>query len=363
MKDAQKYGGYIMQLDMHFYGVYALARAAGIKADTARIIAYASQFVDDAIDDDKIVLSSNNALLPLMTSHRPLDYKNTIPSDQWRVWIPFHFLPGNKGNTFTQKMICQMHSEPVKAMIENALDSKHEDYWPYLIGITAHVYADTFSHYGFIGIEDELNKVKQKSIDITNNSKNIFQYIEIKFEEFKSRFLGTFAERVPIGHGAVATLPDRPYLKWEFKYESKNNKSETNRDNSSTFYDGCESLFKFFSDFVEICPKEKDLNIAKNWDQISKKIKTLVKNQTPISERIDLWKDYISKGIFCNVEPLDKKIYYDLNLWRSRRTGFNIQSEDDIIQTDAYKFIKASCIHKDFVLYDLLPSIGLIVFQ
>lgn len=352
-----------MQLDMHFYGVYALARAAGIKADTARIIAYASQFVDDAIDDDKIVLSSDNALLPLMTSHMPLDYKNTILSDQWRVWVPFHFIPGNKGDSFAQKMICQMHSEPVKAMIKHALDLKHEDYWPHLIGITAHVYADTFAHYGFIGIKDELNKVKQGSIDYSENSKNILQYIKVKFEEFKSRSLGTFAELVPIGHGAVATLPDRPYLKWKFEYESRDNKSKSNRDNSSTFYDGCESLFTFFSKFIEVCPKEKDQNIPKNWDQISEKVKILLKNQAPISERIELWKDYISKGIFCTVEPLDKKINYDKNLWRPRRAEFSIQAEDEIIQTDAYKFLKSSFIHKDFVLYDLLPSIGLIVFQ
>ena len=40
-----------MQKDMHFYGVYAMARAAGIKPDSAYTIAYASQFVDDALED------------------------------------------------------------------------------------------------------------------------------------------------------------------------------------------------------------------------------------------------------------------------------------------------------------------------
>ena len=34
-----------MQLDMHFYGVYALARAAGIKDKAAETIAYASQLL------------------------------------------------------------------------------------------------------------------------------------------------------------------------------------------------------------------------------------------------------------------------------------------------------------------------------
>ena len=41
-----------MQIDMHFYGVYAMARAAGLDPVTAETIANASQFVDDAVDDD-----------------------------------------------------------------------------------------------------------------------------------------------------------------------------------------------------------------------------------------------------------------------------------------------------------------------
>ncbi|MBE9542754.1 MAG: hypothetical protein IMF01_10590, partial [Proteobacteria bacterium] len=70
-----------MQKDMHFYGVYALARAAGIKDETARTIAYASQFVDDAIDDESIVIEDKNGVLPIMTAHKAIDYQNTIPVD------------------------------------------------------------------------------------------------------------------------------------------------------------------------------------------------------------------------------------------------------------------------------------------
>ena len=37
-----------MQEDMHYYGTYALARAAGLGVAHARVIAYAAQYVDDA---------------------------------------------------------------------------------------------------------------------------------------------------------------------------------------------------------------------------------------------------------------------------------------------------------------------------
>ena len=37
-----------MQSDMHYFGTYCIARAAGIKKSAAQKIAYASQFVDDS---------------------------------------------------------------------------------------------------------------------------------------------------------------------------------------------------------------------------------------------------------------------------------------------------------------------------
>ena len=36
-----------MQLDMHYYGTYAMARAAGINSNASATIATAAQFVDD----------------------------------------------------------------------------------------------------------------------------------------------------------------------------------------------------------------------------------------------------------------------------------------------------------------------------
>ncbi|NQT09546.1 MAG: hypothetical protein HQ573_00015 [Desulfobacteraceae bacterium] len=36
-----------MQIDMHYYGTYAMARAAGITRNAAKVIATAAQFVDD----------------------------------------------------------------------------------------------------------------------------------------------------------------------------------------------------------------------------------------------------------------------------------------------------------------------------
>ena len=159
-----------MDIDMHLYGVYALARAAGIKDNTAWDIAYCSQFVDDSVEDEDVVIEDDFALLPAMTSHAALDLKNAERGDQWKVWLPFHFLPGNEpeNGTFLQRLTCRKNSKVAQKMVADALDEKNRRLWPHLIGVTAHVYADTFAHYGFVGIGSSANKVKTASVKSTN---------------------------------------------------------------------------------------------------------------------------------------------------------------------------------------------------
>jgi hypothetical protein len=71
-----------MQMDMHFYGVYALARAAGIKPEVARTIACASQYVDDCDEDCTKILDDQIAVIPHTTSHKPTDIQNCLPGVQ-----------------------------------------------------------------------------------------------------------------------------------------------------------------------------------------------------------------------------------------------------------------------------------------
>ena len=42
-----------MRMAMRYYGVYGLARMAGIGPRAARIIAYASQYVDDSVSREE----------------------------------------------------------------------------------------------------------------------------------------------------------------------------------------------------------------------------------------------------------------------------------------------------------------------
>lgn len=348
-----------MQEDMHFYGVYAIARAAGINAQTARIIAYASQFVDDAINDEVVILPNQQAILPTMTSHKPIDYQNTIPGDQWRVRVPFHFLPGNQteSGTFIEKMVCRKESDPARRMLKNALDPRNRDHWPYLIGIAAHVYADRFSHFGFIGIAHLCNRVKSESIEASYfHSPSILSYIRNKFEDFKTRFVSDFAEMVPVGHGSVATYPDRPYLKWRFEYEDGSHYPEdTNRDNVVHFLEECKCLYGFFNEYSRRNPDVKDSANPRDWDSISGNVERILRMEAPKGERIRAWKEAISSGQFCHVKDIDREIHYDRDLWRPEKV------EGNSMDSHAYRFIHAARQHRAYVLYKLLPEIGLLV--
>lgn len=361
-----------MQIDMHFYAVYALCRAAGLRPEVSHTIAHASQFVDDAIDAEAVVLRDGRGLLPAMTSHRPIDYQNTLPGDQWRVWIPFHFLPGaihsspkptDPRHALVEALVCREDSSTARKMLRDTLRKKNHKLWPHLIGIVSHVYADTFSHSGFLGIAHDCNKVRAESIKITgSHDSSIVHYIWVKYEEFKTRFVSDFAEIVPVGHAAVATFPDRPYLKWEFQYEREGDVSvKVKRDNPAIYMKACKKLYQFFFRFCRMAQDFGDPSASTPWDDIQKPIQKLICYEAPKQDRVERWKKAIARGKFCKPTPMDKKVHYDEGLWRPRRIEYQRRPEDPVEQSDAYRFVQAAYEHRRYVLLELLPAAGILV--
>lgn len=243
-------------------------------------------------------------------------------------------------------------------MLLHTLDPRNRDHWPYLIGIAAHVYADTFSHFGFIGIAHPWNKVKSDSIEASDShSASIIQYIKTKFEDFKTRFAGDFAEMIPVGHGPVATYPDRPYLSWRFQYEDGNHAEEVvDRDNVAYFLDGCKGLYEFFSEFSRVDPGIQDISGFRAWEAISDGVENLLKREAPRDGRIKAWKETISSGLFCHVSETDMEIHYDPDSWKLR-VAQDSTGED----SGSYRFFKAAWSHRNYVLHELFPEIGLLL--
>jgi len=350
-----------MQIDMHFYGVYAMARAAGIRSDSAYTIAYASQFVDDALEGEVNILKNNKAVFPIVTSHKPIDYQNAMLRDQWKVWVPFHFLPGNlkTARSFYGKMQCVIgtNSEPAAKILQHALAYKTQPYGPHLAGVTAHVYADTYAHYGFVGLSSDWNKVKYGSVQPSpSHTARIKNYIVEKFENFKLRIAGTFAESIPVGHGAVATYPDRPYLNWQYLPESGRPKVE--RNNSADFLKACEQLYGFLVEFVKDNPTHGKPD-SRGFDSIRKKVDGILKKEGSQEERIAQWTAAIARNDLFQATQNDKSIQYSETDWEYHRINKYLDDHGSLDDCHASHFIHAAWKHRNYVLYELLPEVGL----
>lgn len=343
-----------MQLDMHYYGTYAMARAAGIKPEFAQAIAAAAQYVDDS-DTAKLSLRDGTLLASQATAHHPVDAQNIDPHDQRMVWIPFHFLPGNEGATFEERLVCRMDSALVHEVIDHALSHATESYAPMLMGVVAHVYADTFSHYGFCGITSDLNGVDIHSITPRIKSTEVLTYVRRKAGDFFEKRKADAANLLKLGHGSVATYPDRPYLRWDFSY--LDGRKSGDRDNPTTFLKACEKLHGMFIRFGEAAPFCCDRSTTVLFEGIRSAVTDILIGEETMDARIATWQDYAVKGrLYRDPGPIPE---YDAGRFGVDMVHLENYSSEEVTDKFLYRFLFAAKLHRDFVLRDLLPRHGL----
>lgn len=243
-----------MQIDFHHAVTYVVARLAAFGHREAETIAYSAQYVDDAINSGTIKFENNAMYSRISSAHKMLDYRNFDKLANHFVWIPFHFLPGNGGKkagenpdgSFVQKIICRPNSYVAKDMIRACIAEKNALYGLHRLGITMHVYADTWAHQGFAGIVHDTNHITaiddkdQPDADFWVKLKDFFGDV---FDEETGKFVGN---TLPLGHGAALSYPDLPYLKWEYK---DTNGNPVERDNLIAFSEAANEMCKAMQRF------------------------------------------------------------------------------------------------------------------
>ncbi len=203
-----------MQLDMHYYGTYAMARAAGLKKRASQVIATAAQFVDDNAGKESVNFRDGGRMDVEATAHHAYQIKNIDKEDQRQIWVPFHFLPGNEGDSYTARLVCRKDSAIAKEMVGFNLSIVDQPYALPLMGITAHVYADTFSHYGFSGVSSRKNRLVNDSFRFVELQSKMEVYIRDKEKRFRENYPGEdFMDNIKswvaetfsgaLGHGAA----------------------------------------------------------------------------------------------------------------------------------------------------------------
>jgi len=354
-----------MQIDGHHTLTYIAARFAGYKHSPASIIAYSAQYVDDATNSGVIHFDNKAIYSRISSAHKMLDYRNSDELSNHRVWIPFHFLPGNggqpagknPGKKFIRKLVCKPDSHVARDMLRACVNDCKKPYALHRLGITMHVYADTWAHQGFAGVNHKINRVSH----LNSNNKSLDRSYFNKIVNF---FL---SETFPLGHGAALSHPDRPSLIWEYE----NGLGEKiKRDNPSIFYDAvdkmCRSMQCFrFKDYTMNLESMAGLP-AKDKQKITSLIKSI--NGKTAEERHEKWLKEIKKGSF-SFGPVDLTyVAKGKGSWKHKSIG-QLKAADTMSDRFSYKesFMKSNWknfhdalqAHRFDILHDVLPKYGI----
>ena len=361
-----------MQLDMHYYGTYAMARTAGLLPSVCKTIATAAQFVDDNAASSHIEFQDGGRIDAQATAHHVGDViKNLNAEDQRQVWVPFHFLPGNEGATFSERLLCRKDSKIAKEMIKHHLNYAKQDVGVCLIGVAAHVYADTFSHHGFSGVGSRRNRIDNDSIKFSEGlDPDIARYLRGKEKAFfRSHGKGGgfianikswLAETISgaLGHGAVCTYPDRPYLKWSFEYEYPE-RDRVPRQNPKDFLDGCRALHQMFTRLGKANPALSNGDGVK-FPHIRKSVAGILAFEARKEDRVDRW---CKAAKTRKLSPKGFQIpRYRPEKWLQEAADMNSRADSKAaLDSNLYRFYQAASLHRQYVLRELLPSHSLVV--
>ena len=353
-----------MQIDFHHTVTYVLSRMAGFPHEEADIIAYAAQYVDDCTNGGLLKFKDGPMYHRVPSAHTMGDLKHHMDTEEnYLVWSIFHFLPGNEGKIagdptsgdFYKKIVCKPDSDVAHRMIEECMKYKDEEYALHRLGIAMHVYADTYAHQGFAGIMHEINAVSD--VNLENEDESVF-------DDFKSNFLSkTFA----MGHGAVLTNPDKPYLKWSY---IDSNGEFISKNNTEIFINACGRLLGELLRYRE----EKNPDLIPNSDNSIQDMEVIQRNFESFREaegedRHKRWLESIANGDFSFGKQKLKYTASGKGSWKHDALGIYIEDDEDgsheYIFTDVFmksnykRFHDALQEHRLTILHDILPDYGI----
>ena len=364
-----------MQKDAHYYALLALARACGFKKESAKTIAHASQFVDDAkinliyfykpLDflPKHDLIRGRPAFFNMATCHSYVSIKTYNYESMVNNTVALHFVPGCRGENFSKKLRCKEESPVILSILEEIL----QDGDLIKLGIALHAYADTFSHQGFSGILSKVNDIKNciphSKVYLCWQDRCIYLLKETlqKLEAIteKSKIYEKLLDKIipAYGHGQAMTFPDYPYLKWSYAYDCSDEFSvsyqKTQIDNRQRFQRAFTRINEFLTRFLTHHTDHLDPDIKLNKRHIVETIllPTLL-SPGSLQSRVQRWKRIIlEQGLF---DKTDRHIInYDEELWLKKaftnydRSNFNKRVVEgarlarDFINCEWYRFYLA----------------------
>jgi len=353
-----------MQIDFHHAVTYVVARIAGFTHKQADIVSYSAQYVDDATNSGTIKFDNGAMYSRISSAHKLLDYRNCKALNNHQVWIPFHFLPGNGGKAvgenpagkFIKKIKCSPNSPVAQDMVAACIRAKDKAYALHRLGITMHVFADTWAHQGFAGVNHDINKATK--IKVNGNE-------DIKFKDRIANYFITAA--LPLGHGSVLSYPDRPYITWSY-YSPYLNK-EVRRNNPRDFFEAAENMCKAMQRFRLGEPDADVPGFSEHADDkatLARLIRSIKSEDG--DKRHYKWIMEIESGKFSFGTQTIGYIPKGKGSWKYKSIGTldPVDGSDDVfVWKDAFlksnwkHFHDALQAHRFEVLHDVLPRYGI----
>jgi hypothetical protein len=361
-----------MQIDFHHGIVYVIARLADFSHPQAEVIAYCSQYVDDATNSGTIKFDNGAMFTRISSAHKTLDYRNFSELNNQFVWLPFHFLPGNGGRpegenpdgSFIQKIMCQPASPVAQQMIEACIADRKEPYGLHRLGVTLHVLADTWSHQRFAGICHRTNAITM--LDADNQPDHSFldrlkNYFGDVFDRAANHFI---SDLFPLGHGAALSHPDKPFLSWHYR---DSNGALVRRSNTDLFVEAAHEICKAMQRFRVGSAKADVPGLrAADRDKIGRWMADIHDCEGP--DRHQKWLELIGQGAlgFPAVSLQYRAKGHDSWKYRALGTEREIDLKGEkfkftpaFLASDWRLFHDALIAHRFTVIHKILPRFGI----
>jgi hypothetical protein len=351
-----------MQIDFHHATTYVVARDAGFNHDDADIVAYAAQYVDDATSTGTVYFDNRAVYHRISSAHKMLDIRNTEELANHYVWMPFHFLPGNGGlpagenpnGSFIEKIICKPNSPVAQEMVRDAILDKDRAYSLHRLGVTMHVYADTWAHQGFAGVLHDINEVEHAA-----ETDHCGVYAKGLANLLRDALDDTIP---PLGHGRAMTFPDMPFLKWQYQ----NGRGTTiTRDNTRDFLDAAEHMCIAMRRYILGDP---NANVTGLSDTTREQVKNMFATTTleDGDKRHQKWLEAISNGVFAVCGKIDINNYFarGKDSWKADALGTSFELpvypyKNNFMNSPWKHFHDAIQAHRFNVVYNILPKYGI----
>jgi hypothetical protein len=283
-----------MQKDFHYYCIGALARAAGFNRDDALILAYASQYVDDATEPGLIELEDGVPGPHFDATRTSYFGLETLRSLRWeaqkRVWIPFHFIPETpfdpkSGNDFS--FVTRPDSAFARLLLAEAAAEPpaNREHRLVRIGVALHTYSDTWAHQNFSGWK----KPEENDVEA------IYAY-DREAGEYEHQKLGNIILDVlpAIGHAEAGFFPDLAYQRWKCEIGKPSRPIE--RDNVELFELAAEAVYNQLQALAQT-----GVGALIPWPDLAPRIRALLEEE---GERPS-WPSHVSARAYRRFQALD----------------------------------------------------------